>query len=203
MPGPGSANVQSIDAVRDVRLALMSFHERTNSALDELRTKIDRTMAWLEQDRPLYWRDQERRAYDRVATTRIAYETCKMKTVGGRHPECIEEKVAHQRAKERLELCKHKVEVVRRWCVEASRQVDEFRGRCSPLKTALEQDVPNMVAMLGRMINSLEAYAEVQERPSTGATVSLGSDDDSKTPEPETAAEVTPVETNNPSTLDG
>src|SRR5579871_1129836 len=105
MPGPGSANVQSIDAVRDVRLALMSFHERTNSALDELRTKIDRTMAWLEQDRPLYWRDQERRAYDRVATTRIAYETCKMKTVGGRHPECIEEKVAHQRAKERLELC--------------------------------------------------------------------------------------------------
>ena len=186
MPGPGNANVHSVDAVRDVRLALISFQERANSALDELRTKIDRTLAWLEQDRPMYWRDQERRAYDRVAGARIAYETCKMKTVGGRHPECIEEKVAFQRARERLEFCKVKIEVVRRWSNEAARQVDEFRGRCSPLKTCLDQDVPNVVAMLARMLDALDAYADIQNPSSGEASVSLGSiDEDTESTPPE------------------
>ena len=188
MPGPTDANVQSLDAVRDVRLAMISFADRTTSALDELRTKIDRTLAWLEQDRPLYWRDQERKAYDRVASTRIAYETCKMRTVGGRHPECIEEKVAFQRAKERLAFCQTKIEVVRRWCIEASRQVDEYRGRTSPLQGRLDQDVPNVLAMLGRMVDALEAYTQVQTAVPESA-ISLGSDDEQ--PEPIESAPAT------------
>ena len=60
----GQANVQSLDALRDLRLSLITFGERVENALGELRSKIDRTMAWLQQDRPMYWREQERRAYD-------------------------------------------------------------------------------------------------------------------------------------------
>lgn len=174
MPGPGSANVQSLDALRDVRLALMAYGERTEAALADLRTKIDRTLAWLEQDRPMYWREQERRAYDSVASTRVAYETCRMRTVGGRHSECIEEKIAHQRAKMRLEFCQRKMEVVRRWTAEARQQADEYRGRSGPLHRCLEDDVPNLVAALGRMIESLEAYADIRS-DRDGPEISLGS----------------------------
>lgn len=178
MSGPGNANVQSVDALRDVRLALIAFAERTSSAMGELRSKIDRTMAWLEQDRPLYWREQERRAYDNVATTRIAYETCRLRTVGGRHSECIEEKIAHQRAKARLEYCKQKIEVVRRWNIEASRQVDEYRGRASPLQRRVDEELPNVVAMLSRMIDALEAYADIGPATSEPG-ISLNSAEDS------------------------
>lgn len=174
MPGPGSANVQSLDALRDVRLALMAYGERTEAALAELRTKIDRTLAWLEQDRPMYWREQERKAYDGVASTRVAYETCRMRTVGGRHSECIEEKIAHQRAKMRLEFCQRKMEVVRRWAAEARQQADEYRGRSGPLHRCLEDEVPNLVATLGRMIESLEAYADIRSDHGD-QVISLGS----------------------------
>jgi hypothetical protein len=174
MPGPGSANVQSLDALRDVRLALMAYGERTEAALADLRTKIDRTLAWLEQDRPMYWREQERKAYDSVASTRIAYETCRMRTVGGRHSECIEEKIAHQRAKMRLEFCQRKMEVVRRWTAEARQQADEYRGRSGPLHRCLEDEIPNLVAALGRMIESLEAYADIRSDHGE-QSVSLGS----------------------------
>lgn len=176
MPGSGRANVQSIDALRDTRLALIAFGERTDAALADLRSKIDRTLAWLEQDRPLYWREQERRAYDLVASTRIAYETCRMRTVGGRHSECIEEKVAHQRAKARLEHCQRKIEIVRRWNAEAGRQADEFRGRVGPLKRTLEDDLPNLVALVTRMIDSLEAYADVRPEEPGSQSISLGVD---------------------------
>lgn len=192
MPGPGNANVQSLDALRDVRLALLAFGERGNSALGDLRSKIDRTMAWLEQDRPLYWRDQERRAYDGVASARIAYETCRMRTVGGRHSECIEEKVAFQRAKVRLEYCQQKVEVVRRWTAEARRQVDEYRGRSGPMHRWIDDELPNVAAMLGRMIEALEAYADVRSGNDDEGSVSLGSDEsasDELTPAVEPAAE--------------
>jgi hypothetical protein len=178
MPGPGNANVQSLDALRDVRLSLIAFGDRTDSALGDLRSKIDRTMAWLQQDRPMYWQEQERRAYDGVASARIAYETCRMRTVGGRHSECIEEKIAFAKAKVRLEFCKHKIEVVRRWTMEAGRQVDEYRGRSGPLKRLIDEEVPNVVAMLSRMIDALEAYAEINAAPVETTPVSLGSGDE-------------------------
>ncbi len=178
MSGPGNANVQSVDALRDVRLSLIAFGERASSALGELRSKIDRTLAWLQQDRPMYWREQERRAYDGVASARIAYETCRMRTVGGRHSECIEEKVAFQRAKVRLEFCQHKIEVVLRWTIEAGRQVDEYRGRSGPLKRRIDEEIPNVVAMLSRMIDALEAYAEIRSAQVESTPVSLGSADE-------------------------
>lgn len=171
----GQANIQSLDGLRDLRMALIAFGERTETALGELRSKIDRTMSWLETDRPMYWREQERRAYDGVASARVAYETCRMRTVGGRHSECIEEKVAFQRARHRLEFCQHKLEVVRRWNVEAGRQVDEYRGRSGPLQRFLEDELPNILAKLSRMIDAIEAYATVHTQGHETATVSLGS----------------------------
>lgn len=173
MPLPTNANVQSLDALRDVRLALIAFQEKAEGAMGALRTKIDRTLAWLEQDRPLYWREQERRAYDGVATARVAYDTCRLRTVGGRHPECIEEKVALHRAKERLEYCQKKVDAVRRWNIEAGSQADDYRGRSGPLQRLLDEDVPNVVARLGRMIDAIEAYAEVNTAPTETAAVNL------------------------------
>ena len=156
-----NANVRSLDALRDVRLALIAFQERASSALGSVRSKIDRTRAWLEQDRPIYWAEQERRAYDGVATARVGYETCKLRTVAGRHPECIEEKIALQKAKARLEYCQQKIVTVRRWVIEAGRQSDDYRGRAGALQRLLEEDIPNVLARVSRMIDALEAYAEV------------------------------------------
>lgn len=173
MPAPGHANVQSLDALRDVRLALILFQERAISAMGSLRTKIDRTRAWLEQDRPLYWRDQERNAYDRVATARVAYDTCRLRTVGGRHPECIEEKVALQRAKARLEYCQQKVDIVRRVTVEVGQQSDDYRGRSGLLQRLLDEDIPKVLAMLSRMIDAIDAYAAVGVLPDDSARVQL------------------------------
>lgn len=160
MAGPENANVRSLDAIRDLRVALIGFSERVELALGDLRSRIDRTLAWLEQDCPLYWRDQERRAYDAVASARVAFETCRMRTVGGRHSECIEERQALQRARSRLEFCQNQCERVRRWNVEARRQVDDYRGRSGPLQRRVEDDLPLLVALLSRMIHSLEAYSE-------------------------------------------
>ena len=160
MSGSMSANVQSVDAIKDVRNALIRFQERATSAMGDLRQKIDRTVAWLELDRPNYWQDQERRAYDLVASTRVAYETCKLRTVAGRRSDCIEEKKAFERAKMRMEYVREKQQSVRKWMVQSGKEANEYRSRTSNFIRTLENDVPLMIAQLGRMIDAIERYSE-------------------------------------------
>jgi len=178
MPGPQSANVHSVESVKDVRAAMIVFLERANNAMGELRQKVDRAVAWVELDRPNYWREQERRAYDLVASTRIVLETCRLRTVAGRRSDCIEEKKAFERAKRRMEYVREKQETVRKWLVQAGREANEYRARTSTFQRTLESDVPAMIAQLGRMIDAIEAYLEGQSVAGTDVapTVSLSTD---------------------------
>lgn len=160
MPGSQSANVHSVELVKEVRAALILFLERANNAMGELRQKVDRAVAWLELDRPNYWREQERRAYDLLASTRVAFETCRLRTVAGRRSDCIEEKKAFERAKRRMEYVREKQEIVRKWLVQAGREANEYRARTSTFQRTLENDVPSMIAQLARMIDAIEAYLE-------------------------------------------
>lgn len=176
MPGTQGANVHTVDALKDVRAALIKFQERSTTAMGELRQKIDRTLAWLELDRPNYWKDQERRAYDLLASTRTALETCRLKTVGGRKSDCIEEKKAYERAKVRMEYVHEKQRAVQKWMVQAGREGNEYRARTSTFQRSLENDVPLMIAQLGRMIDAIEAYSETTTNAASAPAVSTSND---------------------------
>ena len=188
MSGPMSANVQSVDAIKDVRVALIRFQERATTAMSDLRQKVDRTVAWLELDRPNYWQDQERRAYDLVASTRVAYETCKLRTVAGRRSDCIEEKKALERAKMRMEYVREKQQAVRKWMVQAGKEANEYRSRTSNFMRTLENDVPLMIAQLGRMIDAIERYSEPNLVNVTSSSVV------SSSPEKESVTDTGPAE---------
>lgn len=184
MPGMHGANVHTVDAIKDVRAALIKFQERATTAMGELRQKIDRTLAWLELDRPNYWKDQERRAYDLVASTRVALETCRLRTVAGRRSECIEEKKEFERAKHRMEVVREKQRIVQKWMVQSGREANEYRARTSTFQRSLENDVPLMIAQLGRMIEAIEGYSETTSArtDSTPAVASTVRDDESPLP---------------------
>lgn len=164
-----SANVRDIESLQSFRAALIKFADELASVLDGIQIEIQRSVAWIEQDRPFYWNVQSRKAYDQVANTRTALTTCQMRTVAGRRPSCIEEKVAYDKAKRRLQHCQDQIKHVQSWATKLRRESDEFRGRLAPLQRLLEGDIPKMVGLLERMMTILEAYAEVA-RPTTGST---------------------------------
>ena len=156
------ANVHTVESLKDVRNALILFQERAQMAMGDVRQKVDRAVSWLELDRPAYWRDQEHRTYDLLASCRIAYETCRLRTVGGRKSDCIEEKKAFERAKLRMDYVREKQQAVKKWMVQAGREANEYRARTGSFQRALENEVPLMIAQLARMIDAIEAYSEVQ-----------------------------------------
>jgi hypothetical protein len=156
-----TAHVTSIPAVRDFKVATLKFQDEANSALELLQVEIQRAIAWIEQDRPAYWTGEVRRAFDKVAATRVALNTCQMRTVAGRRPSCIEEKQAYDRARQRLAHCQEQVERVKRWGVKIHHECDEFRGRLASLRRTLDNGIPRTTALLERTLTALEGYAEM------------------------------------------
>ena len=157
-----SANVRSLDAIRDFKAALQGFEEDAANALAALQQEIFRAVDWLEHDRPNYWKRRVQQGYNKVAETRQEYDRCRLRTVAGHRPACIEEKQAVAHAKRQLEMAKEKVEVVKRWCFKIGQEVDEYRGRVGQLQQCLEGDVPRMLALLERMVDSLESYVSIK-----------------------------------------
>lgn len=156
-----SANLRSLEALHDFRAALIVYIEDASLALQSMTMEIQKTFEWIEHEQPHYWNAQLRRAFDLVAQTRAAYETCRMRTVAGRRPACMEEKQAYARAKLRLQYCQEQLQVVKQLANKIQHAADEFRGRLSGLLTMLEADLPKAVARLEKMLRTLEAYAEV------------------------------------------
>lgn len=152
------AHIQSADVLQEVKTACALFLDRAESALGELRMRIDRMLSWIETERPAYWANQERIAYDRVGAARASLEMCQVRTINGHVPECIEQKVALRRAKERLEFCHAQRERVRHWAHQCQRHAEDFRSRTSGMSRMLESTLPEHLAELERQIAAIANY---------------------------------------------
>ncbi len=157
----GPANIRAIPEVRRFRAAVQRFREEAGSGLEAIGMELQRATQWIEQDRPLYWQQQLRKAFDKVAATRIALQSCLMRGVGDRKPSCIEEKQAHEAAKRRLQHCHDQVERVKRWGVKIQHELDEFRGRLSGLRRVIDADAPELCELLLKIAELLESYADM------------------------------------------
>ncbi len=157
-----AANVQSLEAIREFRGALQQFGEQATDGLDSIHAQIHRVNDWLQHERPAYWQQQIRRGYDQLAEARTSLEQCRMRTVGGHRPACLEEKQAVARAKARLEQAQEKLKVVRHWQRLVEEEASEFRGRCSQLDSLLQRDLPRMRGLLDRILASLASYVTIR-----------------------------------------
>jgi hypothetical protein len=160
-----TANVLSIEAVRDFRIALLMFQQNVSDALMAMQEQVYSALEWIENDRPRHWHQQELKAFDLISAARIALESARMrKSMDDYRPSLIEEKQALKDAKERLAFCQEKMRIVKAMCIKVRHEADEFRGRMSQLEGLIETDLPKMISLLERMLTALESYAEVDTR---------------------------------------
>ena len=59
-----------------------------------------------------------------------------------------------------MEYVREKQQAVRKWMVQAGKEANEYRSRTSTFQRTLENDVPLMIAQLGRMIEAIEGYSD-------------------------------------------
>ena len=104
----------------------------------------------------------------------IAWQACRaQKLPGGGAPACLEEKKALDRAKAQLVYIEDKIVKTRKWGDVAERQASEYKGRASQLQMLIDSDLPKTIALMDRVITSLEAYVGYKH---TGGMSDLGGD---------------------------
>jgi hypothetical protein len=157
----GSANVSSIDAIRQFAASLIAFQEEARLCLSVLDGQLRQILFWLERDRPMFWKQEVERCVRDIADARVRLHQCRMRKLGDFRPSCIEEVKDLEKAQHAMEFAQKQIPHVKRWNAEATHEGNEYHGRSSQLVQAVERDIPRLLALLAFTIDRLEAYASV------------------------------------------
>jgi len=154
-----AANVKSIDSIRHFRSDLQDYRDSIRQSLDILTTEINRAIEYFESDRAAYWPAEERKASEQVSEARTNLSRCQMTTRDGQQRSCVEEKKTFQKAKDRLQLTREKVKATKKWIRIVQHEADLFKARLAQLSYLADTDLPRAIALLERLANRLDRYA--------------------------------------------
>lgn len=156
------ARVQSIEVIQRFRLQLQEYQQSLRQTLEHLSSELSRGMDWFHADRPQYWKQQVTRSSNRLSEALANYECCKLAAPKELSNACQEERLAVERAKERQRYCEQQLTVIKTWTRNVDQQSDDFESHVARLQSYNEQDLTRAIAMLMRIEEALNKYAEVR-----------------------------------------
>src|SRR3954471_7187465 len=123
------AKVESIDALKSLKVAILKFGEGATLALGDAESDITRTMNWLETEQTAYWNLQHRKRTEAVSRWK---EAVRMKQIfkdsSGRQQQAIEEQKQLKIAMRKLDEAEFKIKAVRRSISKLEREIQLYRG---------------------------------------------------------------------------
>jgi len=155
------ASVHSIDALKDLRVALALYGDDTLGALGAVEAEVRRTLRWLHEERPVYWQEQIKRRREQVAMARSEVFKRNLQKKADYAPPMSEQKENLRKAEASLQDAEKRLAMVRKWQPLFKHAVLEYHASIQRLKDLAASDIPRAVNLLSRMIDSLEAYLRV------------------------------------------
>ncbi|SIN72112.1 hypothetical protein SAMN05444166_0421 [Singulisphaera sp. GP187] len=202
------AAVHSIEALKDLRVALALFSEDALSALGAVEMEARRTVQWLQHDRRMYWQDQLKRRREQVASAQAELFRRQLGKRPDSSPSCGEQKELLRRAEASLHDAEMRSAMVKKWDTALQQAVFEYHGSIRRIKDLSSGDVPRAMLKLERMVDALEAYLRVTPPSGRGEASASPLEsiantilDEEPEPEPEpvpTAEEPGPIPTPTP-----
>ena len=157
------ARVDSIDALRQFKVAIWKFQEAAAVALGDAESEMHRVLVWLETEQEAYWRGQIRKRQEAVARAREAVRMKQVfKDAAGRQPTAIEEQKALQAALRQVAEADQKLLNVKRWTRALQKEVEMYKGSVQRFATDVQSELPAAAAHLENLSAKLDAYVSVQ-----------------------------------------
>lgn len=168
------ADIESFEALRDLRVALLKFAAGAQSALSEAIGQLARAHRWLDQEQSMFWQQQIRLRREKLEEANRLLRHKKLRSPRDvAAPSAVEEERALIAAQRAVEEAYKKAKLVKRWLPQLEKESLTFRGATAGLIHAAEADVPRAVAALDRMLDSLEAYTTIDTSADQSTTTSF------------------------------
>ena len=164
------AHVESIEALKMFRRAIIKFAEAATVALGDAESEMQRRLNWLENEQDSHWQGQIRKRQEEVSKCRDAVRQKKLfKDFAGRTPSADQEEKALRMALARLEEVERKLAAVRKYAKKLPREIEVYKGSVQRFATTVQSDLPTAAGKLDAMIRKLEEYAAIG--PAAAASV--------------------------------
>jgi hypothetical protein len=200
------ANVRSVDAIRDFKLALINFAEDAQNALGSVEMEIRQIRNWLVRDQLSYWQSQIKRGQERVSMTRTELHRRQLMKTGSDAISDTEQKEALREAQRKLREAEEKVITIKKWIPIFEHALSEYHSQSQPLGDRLSGSFAATLNLLDRMLAALDSYlamappsapaaprlraaAEESEREAKSTAAAAGTGDPGQEPEPAAGVE--------------
>lgn len=160
-----SANVRSIQAIHDFRIALTNFAEDARNALSSVEMEVRRTRDWLQRDQLAYWQSQVKRCNEQLSMARTELHRRRLSAHNSDAISDTEQKENVRIAQRRLDEAEHKVAHIKRWVPVLEHAISEYHACSQPLGDRLTGSLVNSLALLDRMVATLESYIATAPPP--------------------------------------
>jgi len=179
----GSARIESIETLKNLRTFLCNLARKISVALDDADFEILHTLDWLKHDRNPYWKKELRIRKEKLAKAKLDLKRKQYleKSPDGGHY-YMDELKALTAAQNRYDEAEDKLKKVHSWIPKLEKESYNCRGALQGLSNFIHIDFPNKTAQIDQMICDLEAYvnvstpstaeSDVSVRPSAGDEIS-------------------------------
>ena len=162
-----TANITSADAIAAFRAAMIVFLGKVRPLLEETSGEIIRTRQWVEDDKRRDWDHQFKMRWRKLEEARAELFNAtlsKLQEASSLHT------MAVQRADRAVREAEAKLAMLRKWSRDLGDKAEPLLKQASQFETFLTTEMPRAVAYLDRVIEIVEAYADVAPAKQEGST---------------------------------
>jgi len=152
-----SANVRSLDAIRDFRSALIKFIEEAKRGIATADSEVLRTKTWLESTQPLHWLHEVRKSEEQLAQAKSELFRATISQPDNPRGPTDQVRLVRMRQSQ-IKNAQDRLQLTKRWSRTFERQINEYRGAMTPLTSILDGQLNKALAILERSIQTLESY---------------------------------------------
>jgi hypothetical protein len=153
-----SANVLSVQTLKDFKLAMITFAEDARNSLSGVDMELRRMRDWLERDQLGYWQMQIKRREEDLMQARADLHKRKISQQGSDAVSDAQQKEALRDATRRLRVAEEKLAAIKRLIPFLHHAIDEYHSHSQPLGDHLAGGFEKSLVTMERMIGSLEDY---------------------------------------------
>ncbi len=157
-----SANVLSIQTLKDFKLAMITFAEDARNSLSGCDMELRRMRNWLERDQLGYWQSQIKKREEQLMQARADLHKRKISQQGSDAVSDAEQKENLREAQKRLRIAEEKYAAIKKLIPYLHHEIDEYHSHSQPLGDHLAGGFEKSLFTMEKMIKSLEAYLALQ-----------------------------------------
>ena len=160
------AQVTSVDAIEAFRSSLIVFLSKARPTLEEISSDVLRTRQWLETDQREHWDHEMKKRCQDLEQAQAELFSAKLSRL---QQATAAQFMAAQRAQRAVREAEEKQKVLKKWKRELEGRTEPMVKLIDQLHGFLNSEMVKAVAYLGEVVETLQAYAEVQPRVVTTA----------------------------------